>query len=143
MIAQEKKIKKYNIILSKLFKIVIDLREEQQLELLHYAEALFFKDKRADIRKACDIPINFAMHNRVYSKQIKNISRNGLFIETQGPFIVGDEILMSFHLEGFKKPLKIRGEVAHATRGGVGVEFKDMSPYVAEMVDFLIKRMKS
>jgi Tfp pilus assembly protein PilZ len=142
MIAQEKTIKKYNIVISKLFKIVIDLREEQQQELLHYAEDLFLKDKRASIRKACDIPINFAMHNRVYSKHIKNISRNGLFIETQGAFIVGDEILMSFKLEGFEKPLKIRGEVAHATRAGVGVEFKDISPYVAEMIEVLVKRIK-
>jgi hypothetical protein len=55
---------------------------------------------------------------------------------------VGDEIVMTFRLDGFDKSFKIRGEIAHATRSGVGVEFKDISPYIEEMLTNLIKRMK-
>jgi Tfp pilus assembly protein PilZ len=142
MSAQNQTIKKYNVVISKLFQIVIDLTEEQQLALLRHAEDLFVKEKRLNIRKSCDIPINYATDYRVYTNHIKNISHSGLFIETQRPLIIGDEIVMTFRLDGFNKPLKIKGEIAHATRKGVGVEFKDISPYIEEMIDILLRRMK-
>ncbi|MBT8364122.1 MAG: PilZ domain-containing protein [Deltaproteobacteria bacterium] len=142
MSAQDQSSKKYNIVISKLFQIVIDLTEDQQLALLRHAEDLFVKEKRVNIRKSCDIPVNYATDYRVYSNHIKNISQSGLFIETQRPLIVGDEIIMKFRLDGFNKPLKIRGEIAHTNRKGVGVEFKDVSAYIEEMIDILIRRMK-
>jgi Tfp pilus assembly protein PilZ len=142
MSTQNQASKKYNVVLSKLFQIVIDLNEEQQLALLRHAEDLFAKEKRISIRKSCDIPVNYATDYRVYSNNIKNISQNGLFIDSQRPLIVGDEVIMNFRLDGFNKPLKIKGEVAHTTRQGVGVEFKDISPYIKEMIGILLRRIK-
>ena len=142
MSTQNQASKKYNVVLSKLFQIVIDLTEEQQLALLRHAEDLFAKEKRISIRKSCDIPVNYATDYRVYSNNIKNISQNGLFIDSQRPLIVGDEIIMNFRLDGFNKPLKIKGEIAHTTRQGVGVEFKDISPYIKEMIGILLRRIK-
>jgi len=135
MNAQVQSQKKYNVVISKLFQIVIDLTEEQQLTLLRYAEDLFTKEKRINLRIPCDIVVNYAADFRVYSNHIKNISRSGLFLETQKPFIVGDHIIMTFRLDGFNKPLKIKGEIAHATREGVGVEFKNVSRHIEEMID--------
>lgn len=142
MNAEENATKKYNVVISKLFQVVINLGEEQQQALLRHAEELLVKEKRSGIRKPCRIPINYAAYDRVFSNHIKNISANGLFIETQRPLLVGDEIVMTFRLDGFDKPFKVRGEIAHATRAGVGVEFKDISPYIEEMLSDLIKRMK-
>jgi Tfp pilus assembly protein PilZ len=142
MNAEKKETKKYNFLISKLFEVVINLGEEQQEALLCYAEELLVKEKRSGIRKPCRIPINYAAYDRVFSNHIKNISPNGLFIETQRPLFVGDEIVMTFRLEGFDKPFKVRGEIAHATRSGVGVEFKDISPYIEEMLRNVIKGMK-
>jgi Tfp pilus assembly protein PilZ len=142
MNVDEKATKKYNVVISKLFQIVINLDEEQQEALLHHAEELLTKEKRLEIRKTCTIPINFAAYGRVYSNHIKNISSNGLFIETQRPLLVGDEINMTFRLEGLDKPLKLRGEIAHTTRAGVGVEFKDISPYIEELLRTVIRQMK-
>ena len=142
MSTQNQASKRYNVVLSKLFQIVIDLTEEQQLALLRHAEDLFAKEKRISIRKSCDIPVNYATDYRVYSNNIKNISQNGLFIDSQRPLIVGDEIIMNFRLDGFNKPLKIKGEIAHTTRQGVGVEFKDISPYIREMIGILLRRIK-
>jgi Tfp pilus assembly protein PilZ len=140
--AEEKAAKKYNIVISKLFQIVLNLDEEQQEALLNHAEGLLSKEKRLGIRKFCNIPINFAAYDRVYSDHIKNISPSGLFIETQRPLLVADEIIMTFRLEGLDKHLKLRGEIAHATRAGVGVEFKNISPYIEELLRTLIKNMK-
>ena len=142
MNAEKKETKKYNFLISKLFEVVINLGEEQQEALLRYAEELLSKEKRSGTRKPCWIPINYAAYDRVFSNHIKNISPNGLFIATQRPLFVGDEIVMTFRLEGFDKPFKVRGEIAHATRSGVGVEFKDISPYIEEMLRNVIKGMK-
>jgi len=142
MNAEEKATKKYNVVISKLFQVVIDLSEEQQETLLGYAEELLVKDERVGIRKSCSIPINYVVYDRVYSNHIKNISPKGLFIETHRPLLVDDEIVMTFRLEGYDKPFKLWGEIAHATRLGVGVEFKDVSPYIEEMLRNAIKRMK-
>jgi Tfp pilus assembly protein PilZ len=65
-----------------------------------------------------------------------------VFIETQRPLFVGEELILSFSIAGFGNPLKIKGEIVQVSRSGIGVEFKNMSPYVKEMLGTLIERMK-
>ncbi|MGD9260628.1 MAG: PilZ domain-containing protein, partial [Desulfobacterales bacterium] len=81
------------------------LNEEQQQSLLRHAEALLFGDKRKGVRKTCNIPVNYASDNRVYSNHIRNISKGGVFIETQSPLVSGEEIYMTFRLDGFERAL--------------------------------------
>jgi Tfp pilus assembly protein PilZ len=66
-----------------------------------------------------------------------------VFIETQRPLFVGEELLLSFSMPGVDKPLKVNGEIVQVNRSGIGVEFKNMSPYVEEMLATLIGRMKA
>ncbi len=139
----ENALKKYNVVIPKLFQIILNLPEEKQLELLQYAEELLIKERRAFIRKKCSIPVSYATYDRVYTNTIKNISQKGMFIETQRPLFVGEELIMSFTLAGFGKPLKVKGEIVQVSRSGIGVEFKNMSPYVEEMIATLINRMKT
>ena len=134
-------VKKYSTLIYKLFNIVLSLSEKQQMTLLKHAEKLFLEEKRSSTRRDCKIPVYYATYDRVYSNYIDNINRNGLFIKTQRPLIVGEEILMTFRLKGFDKPIKIKGEVAHATRAGIGVEFKDASPFLMEVLGILIDQI--
>ena len=135
--------KKYNVVIPKLFQIILNLPEEKQLALLQHAEELLVKERRAFIRKKCSIPVSYATYDRVYTNTIKNISQRGVFIETQRPLFVGEELIMSFSMKGFGKPLKVKGEIVQVSRSGIGVEFKNISPYVEEMIAKLIKRMKT
>ena len=139
----ETALKKYNVVIPKLFQIILNLPEEKQLALLQYAEDLLIKERRAFIRKTCSIPVSYSTYDRVYSNTIKNISQKGVFIETQRPLFVGEELIMSFSMPGFGKPLKVKGEIVQVSRIGIGVEFKSMSPYVEEMITKLINRMKT
>ena len=139
----ENALKKYSVVIPKLFQIILNLPEEKQIELLQYAEDLLIKERRAFIRKKCTIPVSYATYDRVYSNTIKNISQRGVFIETQRPLFVGEELVLSFSMAGFGKPLKIKGEIVQVSRSGIGVEFKNMSPYVEEMIATLIGRMKT
>lgn len=135
-------LKKYNVVIPKLFQMVLNLPEEKQAALLKYAEDLLTVERRSYIRKSCSIPVSFATYDRVYENTIKNISQKGVFIETQRPLFVGEELVMTFSIAGFDKPLKITGEIVQVNRNGIGVEFKDVSPYVEEMLATLIDRMK-
>ena len=67
---------------------------------------------------------------------------DAILLKEEPDIKLGDEIIMTFRLEGLDKPLKLRGEIAHATRIGVGVEFKDISPYTEELLKTVIKGMK-
>jgi len=139
----ETALKKYNVVIPKLFQIILNLPEEKQVALLQHAEELLVKERRAFVRKSCSIPVSYATYDRVYSNIIKNISQRGVFIETQRPLFVGEELVLSFSMKGFGKPLKVKGEIVQVSRSGIGVEFKNMSPYVEEMISKLINRMKT
>jgi Tfp pilus assembly protein PilZ len=135
-------LKKYNVVIPKLFQIILNLPEDKQSVLLKYAEDLLTKEMRAFIRKSCSIPVSYSTYDRVYTNIIKNISQKGVFIETQRPLFVGEELILSFSMAGLDKPLKVNGEIVQVYRSGIGVEFKNMSPYVMEMLATLIDRMK-
>ena len=135
-------IKKYNVTIPKLFETILKLNQEQQVRLLTYAEKLLVKDKRMAVRKECHITVSYATSNKMFLDHVVNISKSGLFIETQKPLIVGDEVLMSFNMQGYDRPIKIKGEIVYANRLGVGVAYKEISPYIVEMIDTLVKRIK-
>jgi Tfp pilus assembly protein PilZ len=143
MRTQENLLKKYNVVIPKLFQIILNLPEEKQHLLLQYAEELLIKERRAFVRKKCSIPVSYATYDRVYSNVIKNISQKGVFIETQRPLFVGEELILSFSVAGFGSPLKVKGEIVQVSRSGIGVEFKNMSPYVKEMLGTLLDKMKA
>ena len=142
MVAQVKAIRKYNTAILKLFEIILGLNEGQQKLLLKLTENLFVKEKRANNRKSCHIPIYYATSDRVYSSHIENISPTGLFIKSEKPLPTGEKILMAFNVDGLNKPLKVSGEIAHATGAGIGVKFKDLGPHVANKLEEAIIQMQ-
>ena len=142
MNAQEKTEKKYNVAISRLFQIIIELNEEQQNQLLCHAEQLLVTEKRRNIRRSCTIPVNYAVNDRVFSNQITNISENGLFIENQQHLKRGDEVIMAFKLKDLDKSIKLRGEIARASQAGIGVAFRNISPHIEEIIRVIVNRKK-
>ena len=136
------KFRKYNTAYAKLSHLILDLNEVQQVALLQKAEELFSKENRAYPRKSCRIAVRFSTYDRIYSGYITNISPSGIFIETKKPLIVSDEILVDFTLMETNESLRLRGVVVHATPMGIGVELKNVSPHLEEMIRFSVHRMK-
>ncbi len=133
---------KHSDVITKLFKIILELDEEQQLFILAQAEEMLIGDKRSKSRKPCSIIVNYAFNGRAFVNYIKDISQKGLFIETREPVRKGELISMTFSLPGFNKPLKVKGRITHVTPQGAGVEFMELSPYQAEMIGAIVDRMK-
>ncbi len=135
------KMKKYNITIKQLFDAILKLNAEQQTKVMIYIEELLHDNKRMFVRRQCDIPINYAAQNRVYSERITDISQNGLFIATNQALAVGEEIMLSFNMQGYDRPFKIKGVIAHSSRRGIGVEFRQVNTYLAEMLGVIVERM--
>ena len=133
--------KKYNIVLSKLFETIVTLNEEQQVALLKYAEELSLSDKRCNHRIPCAIPVTFAARSRVFSDYIKNISSNGVYIETREKLGVGEDVFMNFTLNGFDRTLRVEGKIARTDPKGMGIKFVNVSPYQTEMIGVVVDRM--
>ena len=135
-------IAKYDLNIKKLFDAILNLNRKQQIQVLSYVEDLIVENKRKSVRKPCDIPVSYAALNRIYTENIANISRNGLFIETESPLDIGEIIPLSFKMIGYDRPFKIRGIVVRSNLRGVGIEFKEIRPYIAQMLGTLVKRLK-
>ena len=144
----EKKIRKYDITIKKLFDHILDLSHEQQNQVLKYVEELIIENKRKSDRKQCNIQIRYATNKLISSDTIMDISQSGLFIKTSGLFIktrasvkVGEEIMLSFKMDGYDRPFKIKGKAVRSTPEGIGIQFKELNPYIAEMLGALVDRM--
>ena len=137
--AKNNDFEKYNVTISKLFKLILNLNEAHQEALLKKGQALLSKEKRAP-RKTCRIPVRYSTFDRMYSDPIKNISQSGLFIETQRPIFVGEEVVIELKLADLNEPFKIRGDVVHASRSGVGIRFKNLNSNLSKiMADILVQ----
>jgi len=136
------KVKKYNITIKKLFDAILKLSDEQQTQAMIYVEELLAENKRISVRKACNIPISYATQDRIYSDNIADISKSGLLIETKRPLNVGEEIVLSFNMQGYDRAFKIKGNIVRSNQQGIGVEFKEVKPYIAEMLGALVERIK-
>ncbi|MGD9279717.1 MAG: PilZ domain-containing protein [Desulfobacterales bacterium] len=78
-------------------------------------------ERRIEKRHACAGPIFFATQNRLYEGQLKDYSRNGLFIKTKEVLSVGEMItVVDPHPEGEDK--KREGQILWRSKEGFGVE---------------------
>ena len=122
----EIKYQKYNIVLAKLFNLIIDLNEEQQRLLLNDVEEKFLKEKRGNIRKVCRVPVRYINYDRIFNGFIINFSHDGCFIKTDDPLFVGEEILMDVGFDSYDKAIRIKGMVVHVNRLGIGIKYKEI-----------------
>ncbi len=136
------KLKKYNTAIARLLDIILSMSEQQQAAILKQAEAMVQGDRRNFERKACHLPVNFATSDRMHKGYIKNISRHGVFISAGAPVIIGEDVLMVFKLGANAKSVKLKGQVAHATRWGIGIEFAEKGQPFDRMLKNLIQQIK-
>jgi Tfp pilus assembly protein PilZ len=135
------KLKRYNLMFAKLLEVILIMSEEQQKTILKQANELVNGDKRDYNRKSCHLQVDFATSDRTHKGYIKNISHLGVFIEAKAPIMIGEEVLMLFKIKRKSKAVKLRGEIAHATRWGLGVEFTAKGPRFNQHIRNIIKHI--
>jgi hypothetical protein len=70
---------------------------------------------------------HFAVNRRLFEGTILNASPGGTFIQAQGSFIVGQDIVVAGTFEAGAKEEKRYGKVVRLDKNGIGVKFIDRS----------------
>lgn len=86
---------------------------------------------RADSRSIHRIPARLVVSQRGMSASLgttRDISLQGMFIETDAPFAVGTVLPLSLDIGGGEAPLVIRAEVVRREAGGMGLRFDTSDP---------------
>ncbi|MBW1822551.1 MAG: PilZ domain-containing protein, partial [Deltaproteobacteria bacterium] len=63
---------------------------------------------------------------RFYTGLIKDISKTGIFIETEDSFLFGQILMLAIPFSNKNKNTIVNGEVVRSSQEGFGVKFKSM-----------------
>lgn len=118
-----------NQVTVRLIELILKMSEADQRNLLSVIENRISKkkthpkDKRKHPRKATLISVECSTESVSFMDTIQDISNGGVFIKTDAPFDIGQEILMNFSPEESENPIVVRGKVVRVDPNGVGVKF--------------------
>jgi Tfp pilus assembly protein PilZ len=113
-----------NSVLARLYELIKNMSKEEQRALLGELEERLFKKIRKHERKSFLSTLDYSTESGSYRDFVKDISVEGVFIETRIPFSVGEGISMTFLLPEHEKKIKIHGEIVRIDEQGIGVQFK-------------------
>jgi hypothetical protein len=114
---------------NKILTIIASLSESQMRNLLKSLvnwQQSKFDEKRKYPRKQTFVWTECSASTRFFTDFIQNLSVSGLYIETQLPFFVGEELSMTFSLPGADAPIKITGKIVRIDSNGIGVQFDEL-----------------
>lgn len=98
-------------------------------------------ERRQSVRKSHFVPVDYATPDRAYSEFIRDISENGVFIETKHLISPGQEIELTFSLPGCSDPLNLMGKVVRTHSAGIGVSFMPLDEPLKSLVCSCIKEI--
>ncbi len=119
-----------NTVTVRLIEHILKMSEADQRNLLTVIENRISKKKKADPkdkrrhpRKTALISVECATESVSFTDTILDISEGGVFIETDAPFDIGQEIMMNFSPSESENPITVSGKVVRVDPNGIGVEF--------------------
>jgi len=148
-----KKLVKDNIN-AELFKLIVDMSEDEKARLLMRlgtvsddSEPLITLNldddesfMRENPRKICLITVKCQIENRSFKSYIIDISKLGVFIESNDRFPVGQKIAISFKLPNHDQAFELDGRIARSSPRGIGVKYRNLSP---NQEDIILKFIES
>ena len=81
-----------------------------------------YDEKRRDIRFRCDKLAEVFIGAQRYSGYIRNESKGGVFVETRGSFLAGDDVTVVYE-SPIGIDLKRSGKIVKIDLDGIGVKF--------------------
>ena len=105
------------------------------------------RENRQHERTSAIIKVNYSSSGALKMDYAQNISRGGLFLATNNPFTLGQEIELHLRTPGNKAPVAVPGVVRWiGERGtpavkGIGIQFKLDQPNVKEQIETMIEAL--
>jgi hypothetical protein len=72
-------------------------------------------------RKSCLMDVDYSVSDIPFRGLLKNVSPNGVYIETHGTFPPGRSITISFSSPTSDEPVKASGRIVRSVQRGIGV----------------------
>ena len=82
-----------------------------------------FDEKRKDIRHGCQKLADVFVKGQRFQGCIKNESKGGIFVETRGSFLAGDDVMVVYE-SPIGIDLRRSGKIVKIDPGGIGIKFK-------------------
>jgi Tfp pilus assembly protein PilZ len=141
---------------AELFKLIIDMSEDEKVQLLEQLGAVSYEDEflrtvnldddesfmRENPRRICLIAVKCEIEDRSFKSYIIDISKVGAFIESNDLFAVGQKIIMAFNLPNHPDPFQLNGRIARSGPRGIGVKFYNLSPTQEDIILEFIESKK-
>jgi len=113
--------------------LITNISEAKRWDLLEKLEK-WQKSKLAEMReysrRPSFIPVECSSDEICFTDFIQDISRGGVYIQTDGNFYVGQSITLTFSLHKDEDAMSVKGKVARIDPNGVGVNFEEALPLI-------------
>jgi len=100
-----------------------DFETVQEGVPIHLVKKRHMETSRKHKRRTYATDVIFTVGGIQYRGISRDISVGGVFIETNGPFIVGQEIVSTLQLCNTKRLSQFHGRIARIAADGIAVEF--------------------
>jgi uncharacterized protein (TIGR02266 family) len=122
---------------------------EMPVDLVLVRQWLSQAKRRVHERALVAFPVECALEGKTAPGQCLNLSHGGMFVALEAPPEQGTEIGIHFTLPGVSDLLAVRGRIAWVvapeadvdTTAGMGVQFIDLSPLEAALIDAFVNRL--
>jgi Tfp pilus assembly protein PilZ len=129
-----------------IFKLVIDMTNAQQTILLDKLEDKVRqnggKERRRHPRKPCLMPVDYTVQDRDFKGYILDMSAYGAFIETNDYFFSGQDIIMTFAVPHYQKPLTLSGEIVWSSQNGIGIKFSHLTHHQLDVITLFSENLE-
>lgn len=116
------------------------MTEEQQQIYLRHLEKLQANWKRHHPRQRCQIDVDYDTQDGSFKNTIKNISLGGVYIETQEPFTLGQQIELYLTSPINQISCMVTGQVVRRDKNGIGIEFGNLTRRQQGIIMSLMER---
>jgi hypothetical protein len=115
-----------------LFKLIIDLTDNQRLILMKQLEQITSKpsryDRRKYLRKDCLINAKISVANKIQPCFILDLSLYGAFVDTSDGISAGQTARLMFSSPNSRERLILSASVAWSENQGAGLKFTSLTP---------------
>lgn len=108
---------------SKLMSKILKMSPREIMDILKIIEEKEHQKKRHSPRVDYFMAVDYVVEERAYKGFIKNISSEGVFIETTDNFSIDTDITLTFALPNSQGHIRVSGKIIRQEKNGIGIAF--------------------
>jgi len=99
-------------------------------------------------RAPVTVRVDYSTVDAMFSEFTRNINEGGLFIESDTPLALEEQVQLQFRLPGLADPIKASGRVAWVRAAGadgppgMGIEFENLDEGARALIDRIIQELR-